>query len=186
MSETQLGAFCDYLVIDGNNVYAEVTIEYRLSVDGRISRTYYTGKREAEQKADYDTFQLFRSYYLSALRDSTHDLMDSRNNILGKVIKRRVEKNENEDSISNIFVGANNQLLDQGEVRITKENINNNLRTILKKSPQTIDLSITPNKIDYIVNAIKPFVPISSNKKIDGYRLWKNSLGYNNLILIKN
>lgn len=62
MSETQLGAFCDYLVIDGNNVYAEVTIEYRLSVDGRISRTYYTGKREAEQKADYDTFQLFRSY----------------------------------------------------------------------------------------------------------------------------
>ena len=53
-------------------------------------------------------------------------------------------------------------------------------------SPQTIDLSITPNKIDYIVNAIKPFVPISSNKKIDGYRLWKNSLGYNNLILIKN
>ena len=186
LSETQLGAFCDYLVIDGNNVYAEVTIEYRLSVDGRISRTYYTGKREAEQKADYDTFQLFRSYYLSALRDSTHDLMDSRNNILGKVIKRRVEKNENEDSISNIFVGANNQLLDQGEVRITKENINNNLRTILKKSPQTIDLSITPNKIDYIVNAIKPFVPISSNKKIDGYRLWKNSLGYNNLILIKN
>ena len=110
--------------------------------------------------------------------------MDSRNNILGKVIKRRVEKNENEDSISNIFVGANNQLLDQGEVRITKENINNNLRTILKKSPQTIDLSITPNKIDYIVNAIKPFVPISSNKKIDGYRLWKNSLGYNNLIYI--
>lgn len=184
LSETQLGAFCDYLVIDGNNVYAEVTIEYRLSVDGRISRTYYTGKREAEQKADYDTFQLFRSYYLSALRDSTHDLMDSRNNILGKVIKRRVEKNENEDSISNIFVGANNQLLDQGEVRITKENINNNLRTILKKSPQTIDLSITPNKIDYIVNAIKPFVPISSNKKIDGYRLWKNSLGYNNLIYI--
>lgn len=40
LSETQLGAFCDYLVIDGNNVYAEVTIEYRLSVDGRISRTY--------------------------------------------------------------------------------------------------------------------------------------------------
>ena len=76
--------------------------------------------------------------------------------------------------------------MDQGEVRITKENINNNLRTILKKSPQTIDLSITPNKIDYIVNAIKPFVPISSNNKIDGYRLWKNSLGYNNLILIKN
>ena len=33
LSETQLGAFCDYLVIDGNNVYAEVTIEYRLSVD---------------------------------------------------------------------------------------------------------------------------------------------------------
>ena len=184
LSETQLGAFCDYLVIDGNNVYAEVTIEYSLSVDGHVSRTYYTGKREAEQKADYDTFQLFRPYYLSALRDSTHDLMDSRNNILGKVIKRRVEKNENEDSISNIFVGANNQLLAQGEVRITKENINNNLRTILKKSPQTIDLSVTPNKVDYIVNAIKPFVPISSNKKIDGYRLWKNSLGYNNLIYI--
>ena len=40
LSETQLGAFCDYFVIDGNNVYAEVTIEYRLSVDGRISRTY--------------------------------------------------------------------------------------------------------------------------------------------------
>lgn len=184
LSDTQLGAFCNYLVIEGDNVSAEVTIEYNLSVEGRISRTYFTGKRDAEQKADYDTFQLFRSYYLSALRDSTHDLMDSRNNILGKVIKRRVEKNENEESISNIFVEANNQLLDQQEVRTTKDNINVNLGTILKKDPQNIDLAITPNKVDYIVNAIKPYIPISSNKKIDGYRLWKNSLGFNNLIYI--
>ena len=184
LSETQLGAFCDYLVIDGDNVRAEVTIEYTLSEDGRISRTYYTGKRESEQKADYDTFQLFRSYYLGALRDSTHDLMDSRNNILGKVIKRRVEKNENEKSISNIFVDANKQLLEQEEVIETKKNINTNLNTILKKSQQNIDLAITPNKIEYIVNAIKPYIPICSDKSIDGYRLWANSLGYNNLIYI--
>ncbi len=184
LSETQLGAFCNYLVINGDEVCAEVTIEYNLSADGRISRTYFTGKKEAEQKADYDSFQLFRSYYLSALRDSTHDLMDSRNNILGKVIKRRVENSNNEDSISDIFVEANNRLLAQDEVRATKGNINDNLSTILKKAPQSIDLSITPSKIDYIVNTIKPFIPISNNKKIDGYRLWKNSLGYNNLIYI--
>lgn len=184
LSATQLGAFCDYLVIDGNNVTAEVTIEYNLSVEGRVSRTYFTGKRDAEQKADYDTFQLFRSYYLSALRDSTHDLMDSRNNILGKVIKRRVEKNDNEETISDIFIEANNQLLNQPEVRTTKDNINENLGTILRKDPQNIDMAITPSKVDYIVNAIKPFIPISNNKKIDGYRLWKNSLGFNNLIYI--
>lgn len=184
LSESQLGAFCNYLVIDGDKVSAEVTIEYTLSADGRISRTYYTGKREVEQKADYDTFQLFRSYYLSALRDSTHDLMDSRHNLLGKVIKRRVEKSNNEDSISDIFIEANNQLLEQDAVKTTKGNINENLSTILKKSPQSIGLSITPSKIDYIVNTIKPFIPISNNNRIDGYRLWKNSLGYNNLIYI--
>ena len=184
LSETQLGAFCDYLVIDNDNVSAEVTIEYNLSDDGRISRTYFTGKKESGQKADYDTFQLFHSYYLSALRDSTHDLMDSRNNLLGKVIKRRVDKDNNEESISEIFIQANNKLLEQDEVKTTKMNINENLRTILKKKKQLIDLSITPSKVDYIVNTIKPFIPISKDKKIDGYRLWKNSLGYNNLIYI--
>ena len=184
ISEEQLGAFCHYLVIEDEDVYAEITIEYNLSHDGRISRTYFTGKRESEQKADFDTFQLFRSYYLSALRDSTHDLLDSRNNLLGKVIKRRVERNENENEILQIFVNANKQLLDQNEVKITKGNINENLGTILKNMPQLIDLSITPSKIDYIVSTIKPFIPISNNRSIDGYRLWKNSLGYNNLIYI--
>lgn len=48
--------------------------------------------KENGQKADYETYSLFISYYLGALRDSTRDLLNTRDNLLGRVIKRKVEK----------------------------------------------------------------------------------------------
>ena len=64
--------------------------------------SYYTGNVEG-QRADYKTFEIFQHYYLSGLRDSTKDLLSNRGNVLGRVIKRRVEKNESEAKIEQIM-----------------------------------------------------------------------------------
>ena len=82
MSDAQKGAFSDYIFMDSDkSILGRVTIEYHLDEKERVSRNYYSGIYEAQQKADYESFQLFKSYYLSALRDSTRDLMNVRNNI---------------------------------------------------------------------------------------------------------
>lgn len=49
-----------------------------------------TGKEANGIKADWDTFHYFHPYYLGALRDSTRDLLNTRNNLLGRVIKRKL------------------------------------------------------------------------------------------------
>lgn len=184
LTPSQMGAYCHYIFIDGKEVFAKVTIEYQLHETGRITRSYHTGNQDAEQKADYDSFQLFRSYYLGALRDSTRDLMSTKNNILGKVIKRKIDNNNNSDSILDIIKLANSELLRQPEVCEAKSGINTNLEKILPGNPQVVNLNISENRVEYIVNVIKPFIPISNNSNINGYRLWENSLGYNNLIYI--
>lgn len=184
LTPSQMGAYCHYIFIENDNVFAKVTIEYQLQETGRISRSYHTGNQDAEQKADYDSFQLFRSYYLGALRDSTRDLMSTKNNILGKVIKRKIDNNNNSDSILNIIKQANSELLRQPEVCEAKSGINTNLEKILPGNPQVVNLNISENRVEYIVNVIKPFIPICNNSNINGYRLWENSLGYNNLIYI--
>lgn len=184
LTPSQMGAYCHYIFIEGKDAFAKVTIEYQLQETGRISRSYHTGNKDAEQKADYDSFQLFRSYYLGALRDSTRDLMSTKNNILGKVIKRKIDNNNNSDSILDIIKQANSELLRQPEVCEAKSGINTNLGKILPSNPQVVNLNISENRVEYVVNVIKPFIPISNNSNINGYRLWENSLGYNNLIYI--
>ena len=117
MSDAQKGAFSDYIFMDSDkSILGRVTIEYHLDEKERVSRNYYSGIYEAQQKADYESFQLFKSYYLSALRDSTRDLMNVRNNILGRVIKRKIENNNTTESIKNIIKIANDELLKQKEV----------------------------------------------------------------------
>lgn len=184
LSENQKGAFYQYLVKEDDCMLARVTIEYHKDEHNRITHSYYTGLRSAEQKADYETFQLFKSYYLGALRDSTKDLMSTKNNLLGKVIKRKIDKNNSEEQVKNIIREANEKLLEQDEVKETNDGINQNLASIRHRQDQKISLNITQNKVEYIVNVIKPYIPISENSNISGYRLWENSLGYNNLIYI--
>ncbi len=184
LTDSQKGAFCQYLVINGNITTARVTIEYHKDEKDRITRSYNTGVHEAGQKADYETFQFFKSYYLEALRDSTRKLMSTKNNLLGKVIKRKIDKNNTEEAVKKIIKDANDQLLEQPEVKATKVGINDNLNSILHDVMQRINLNIAQNKIEYIVNVIKPYIPLCENGNIAGYRLWENSLGYNNLIYI--
>lgn len=184
LSVPQKGAYCHYLVMENDHTTARVGIEYTLHESGRVIRTYYTGKKDADQRADFETFQLFRAYYLDALRDSTRRLMSTKNNLLGKVIKRKVEKNQTEESILKIIKDANEGLLKQPEVTETKTGINDNLGKIHHINPQQVELKIAQNSVEYIVNVIKPFIPISKDDNINGYTIWKNSLGYNNLIYI--
>ena len=184
LSENQKGAFYQYLVKEDDCMLARVTIEYHKDEHNRITHSYYTGLRSTEEKADYETFQLFKSYYLGALRDSTKDLMSTKNNLLGKVIKRKIDKNNSEEQVKNIIREANEKLLEQDEVKETNDGINQNLASIRHRQDQKISLNITQNKVEYIVNVIKPYIPISENSNISGYRLWENSLGYNNLIYI--
>ena len=66
----------------------------------------------------------------------------------------------------------------------TKEGINENLGRILIDTDNAVDLKIEQDKVEYIVNVIKPFLPKSSANDFDGFKLWQNSLGFNNLIYI--
>ena len=142
----QQGALYQYLEEkDGGVVFARVHLTYELKENGRIQCTYTTGKEENGLKADWDTTHYFHPYYLGALRDSTRDLMSTRNNLLGRVIKRKIG-------------------------RLGSEQAN-------------VGLHIEQNRIEYIVNVIKPFLPYSETNE-DGFMLSQNSLGYNNLIYI--
>ncbi|TXJ27615.1 MAG: DUF2813 domain-containing protein [Chitinophagaceae bacterium] len=187
LSAEQKGAFYEYMVVDpadSEKDYARIEIQYRNDKRYPIF-TYSTGNIDG-QKADTNTFRLFQHYYLGALRDSTRDLLSNRNNILGKVIKRLVERENSEDAIREIIKDANIKLLERQEVQSTRANINDNLDKIYKHVNKTqIGLQIEQSRIDYIVNVIKPFLPHDwEDHSAAGFNLLQNSLGFNNLIYI--
>ncbi|WP_422350890.1 ATP-dependent nuclease [Flagellimonas sp.] len=188
LTNSQKGAFYEYMVIDPNNNendYAKITLQYE-NRNGKYPHfTYSTGDIEG-QRADYKTFELFQHYYLGALRDSTKDLLNSRGNILGRVIKRFVDRKDSGADIEQIMKRANDELLERDEVRNTRKGVNSNLKGIFKAfDDNKIGLQIEQSKTEYIVNAIKPFLPHNRETLRDeGFYLWQNSLGYNNLIYI--
>ena len=188
LTTAQKGAFYEYMVInpiDTAEDYAKITISYE-EKDGKYPQfSYNTGDIDG-QKADYKTFELFQHYYLGALRDSTRDLLSTRSNVLGRVIKRFVNRNETESEIEQIMKDANTQLLGREEVTNTRDGVNQNLEGIFKKFlDNKIGLRIEDSRTEYIVNAIKPFLPHNRESlNEEGFHLWQNSLGLNNLIYI--
>ena len=184
LSAQQEGAFYQYLERqDDGTMTARVHLSFEMKEKGRIYSSYITGKEENGLRADWNTFHYFHPYYLGALRDSTRDLMSSRNNLLGKVIKRKIDRAGSEDAVKGIVDSANEQLLRRQEVKETQAGINDNLNQINSSNLHNVELHIEQSRIEYIVNIIKPFLPYSeANKK--GFVLTQNSLGYNNLIYI--
>jgi putative ATP-dependent endonuclease of OLD family len=180
LSDDQKAALYQYLVVDGSNITAYAEINYTLDNKGKITFTYATGR---SMKADYETFQYFKSYYLSALRDSTRDLLSTRNNPLGKVIKRKVDKSNHEEDIKEIIRQANNNLLKREEVKATNDGINENLAKIDYTHQEKVGLHIEQRQLEYIINVIKPYLPYEDENE-DGFILSQNSLGFNNLIYI--
>jgi len=187
LSPQQQGAFYECMVLDKENddEFAKVTITYEDKNQRYPSFSFHTGDVEG-QKADIKTFELFQHYYLSALRDSTRDLLNTRNNILGRVIKRYVDREGTSSNIEDIIGEANDKLLKRDEVKNTRDGVNDNLEKIFTRFPDNkIGLQIEQSKTEYIVNAIKPFLPHNHDTlKGRGFNLWQNSLGYNNLIYI--
>ena len=114
LSPEQKGPFYEYLVVDPSNSendYARIEIRYKQ--DKKYSLLSYTTGNIDGQKADSNTFRLFQHYYLSALRDSTKDLLNVRSNILGKVIKRLVERNDSgatSNDLSRLFYMSSHDL----------------------------------------------------------------------------
>lgn len=184
LSPQQEGAFYQYLDRkDDGTMIARVHLSFEMKEKGRIYSSYITGKEENALRADWNTFHFFHPYYLGALRDSTRDLMSTRNNLLGRVIKRKIDRAGSEDDVKSIVDNANNQLLQRQEVRETQTGINDNLNQINSSDLNNVELHIEQNRIEYIVNIIKPFLPYSQNGA-NGFVLTQNSLGYNNLIYI--
>lgn len=184
LSVQQEGAFYQYLdKRDDGTMAARVHLCFEMKEKGRIYSSYITGREENGLRADWETLRYFHPYYLGALRDSTRDLMSVRNNLLGRVIKRKIDRAGSEDDVKGIVDAANEQLLQRQEVIETQAGINNNLDKINSACLGAVELHIEQNKIEYIVNIIKPFLPYSTNNK-QGLVLSQNSLGYNNLIYI--
>lgn len=184
----QKGAFYEYMVLDPldqENDHAKITIHYEETGGRHLQFSYSTGEVDG-QRADYKTFELFQHYYLEALRDSTRDLLSNRSNILGQVINRHIIRKESGKEIEQIMKEANDKLLEREEVIKTRDAVNNNLHSIFKKyADNKIGLQIEQSRAEYIVNAIKPFLPHNRGTlKDQGFYLWQNSLGFNNLIYI--
>lgn len=186
LTTEQKGAFYEYVVLGDKeeNDFAKVTISYKKEKQ-KVMFNYYTGEVEG-QKADSITFQYFIHYYLGALRDSTKDLLNNRNSILGSLINRQVENNNSQASYETLMKKANEELLKQKEVTDSQQSINANLINIYKQSIENqIGLRIEESKAEYIVNIIKPYLPHDKETlKGEGFNLKQNSLGFNNLIYI--
>lgn len=183
LTEEQKGALYEYLVINPQEDYAHIQISFEKRKDKHPKFEYYTGAYPG-QKANVNTFEIFQHYYLGALRDSTSDLLSTKRNLLGRVIKRNIEANDSELEFKEIISRANSELLKRTEVSKTKQNINTNLLKIYT-TLTPIGLHIEQSKLDYIVNVIKPYLPFTASSDADsGLNLSQNSLGYNNLIYI--
>lgn len=153
LSVQQEGAFYQYLdKKDDGSMVARVHLCFEMKEKGRIYSSYITGKEENGIRADWNTFHYFHPYYLGALRDSTRDLMSTRNNLLGRVIKRKIDRAGSEDDVKNIVDNANAQLLQRQEVVETQTGINDNLTQINKSDLKDVELHIEQNRIEYIVN----------------------------------
>ncbi len=189
LSGSEKGALYEYLVITAGSPrddYALITLRYDYREKNYPRFTYFTGATE-EQKADSGTFEVFQHYYLSALRDSTTDLLNLKSNVLGSVIKRLVERTKTEDAFRKIIKDANTELLKRPEVMGTRTSVNKNLDDIFKiTNDHQIGLRIEESsKIESIVNVIRPYLPHDKQSlENDGFNLWQNSLGFNNLIYI--
>ena len=184
LSTEQEGAFYQYLDRqDDGTMVARVHLSFEIKEKGRIYSSYITGKEDNGLRADWDTFHFFHPYYLGALRDSTRDLMRSHNNLLGRVIKRKIDRAGSEEDVKGIVDNANTQLLQRQEVKETQRGINDNLKKINQSNLKDVELHIEQSRIEYIVNIIKPFLPYSAADK-QGFVLAQNSLGINNLIYI--
>ena len=184
LSPQQEGAFYQYLDRkDDGSLVARVHLSFEIKEKGRIQSSYITGKEDNGLRADWDTFHYFHPYYLGALRDSTRDLMSTRDNLIGRVIKRKIDRAGTENEVKGIVNNANDRLLNRPEVRETKSGINDNLNQISRADLDGVELHIEQNRVEYIVNVIKPFLPYFPTNK-DGFVLTQNSLGFNNLIYI--
>lgn len=182
LTARQRGAYYQYLEQkEDGTIWARVHLKYELKDKGRIFASYSTGKERNALKADWETFAYFHPYYLGALRDCTRDLLSSRNNLIGRVIARKIANASSEEDVKKIINDANDSLLQRQEVKDTNDGINNNLRQINQRDQ--VGLHIEQNRIEYIVNVIKPFLPFSNDNK-NGFLLTQNSLGFNNLIYI--
>ena len=127
---------------------------------------------------------MFQHYYLDALRDSTKDLLNAKNNILGKLVMRTVIKEGSKGDYEAIIDTANKQLLKQPAVIKAKEDVNKNLDSIYKTGiSNKIGLRLDEPKAEPFINTIKPFLPFDIlSLEGKGFELQQNSLGYNNLI----
>lgn len=186
LTTDQKGAFYEYLVLGDSEErdLAKITISYKKE-NQRVFFSFYTGEVEG-QRADTSTFQYFIHYYLGALRDSTKDLLTSRNSILGSLINRQVERNKSQENYETLIRTANQDLLKLKEVTDSQQSINANLSKIYKQSIENqIGLRIEDSKTENIVNIIKPYLPHDLVTLAgDGFNLKQNSLGFNNLIYI--
>ena len=186
LTDKQKGAFFEYMVIenDPQHDYAQITLVYEKQTNKGPKFSYYTGKNEG-QKADYRTFELFQHYYLDALRDSTKDLLSNRRNILGDLLHRDIAKSNRVEEFEGILARANDDLLQRGEVKTARDNINDNLHEIFKNYHNNIGLHIENPRIQYVLNLVKPYLPYDQKNLIGaGMSLPQNSLGSNNLIYI--
>lgn len=184
LTGSQLGSYKEYEYLDVDNVMrARVHLHYQIQ-NNKVVSTLSAGDERAEHRPDPSTLALFCHYYLEPLRDSTRRLLSTKNNLLGKVISRKIIESNSETSYKQIVQNANKELLEQAEVIETKAGINNNLKNILNVGDETIDLRIDESRVEYIVNVIKPYLPCKSGNDFKGFDLWQNSLGYNNLIYI--
>lgn len=189
LSPAEKGALYEYLVIDATNPandFAQITLVYELVDKPYPKFSYHTGAT-LEQKADTGTFDIFQHYYLGALRDSTADLLNVKSNMLGSVIKRLVERGKTEQHFKAIIQTANSSLLGRPEVEDTRTSVNRHLDDIFKIANENkIGLRIEESsRIESIVNVIKPYLPHDKASLInDGFNLWQNSLGFNNLIYV--
>ena len=152
LSAQQEGAFYQYLVSKNDDtIVARIHISFEMKENGRIYSSYITGKEENGLRADWNTFHYFHPYYLGALRDSTRDLMSSRNNLLGRVIKRKIDRAGSENDVKGIVDSANEQLLLRPEVIETQTGINDNLNQINSSSLQNVELHIEQSRIEYML-----------------------------------
>jgi putative ATP-dependent endonuclease of the OLD family len=185
LDASQEGALYEYLWLSGSNkLYARYTMEFTIDAEDRIRRTAYSGGHPSTRPSS-QSFELFHHYHLEAYRDCTRDTFVRKGSIVAKLLKSFVGLS-GEASLTNVFVTANNDILQNGEVRLAIDSINNNVISILPRSQDNLVAArIDDQDADSILNSLKLYLPLDKTAMSgSGFSLSQNSLGYNNLLYI--
>ncbi len=202
LNDTEKGVFIEMLVVsDDRDPELQMHVRYTYDPSRDNVRAKYWGGENEGQSIPREALELLYCVHLSALRDATRDLAPRRGNRLSKLFLKLVSDDEKRNRYAE---NLNEAILSAQEweslLNNAKAKINEHLeRVALRDANHAIDIAFVRAEFRRIVENLKIYMPFEvpteqtetegeddgeRGDALQGFEIWQNGLGENNLIYI--